>query len=320
MNVQIGKNLLIFAVVVFFSAILVGMGYVIYSVKVMEDTLISFEETLNTLDSRLEREEITLVSLQKDGYVEKPGLANAAKDVLPAVIFILGAEGGDDSSRYNEGGSVVPGEESNGIRGTGFFISSDGYIATAKHVVFNVSQNRVKVKDSTNRMYDAEVVQVSESGDIAILKADVKNHPSVEFGNFENIRIGDEVGFIGFNPGLNQPLLHGGNVSAIGLDENMAKLFTINAFVNRGNSGSPVFSIATGRVIGLVSARQHEQINRDPINLESIPPGISIGGVNPIEFSAKIYNEMLQLAKETTQVGIGFIYSSDEIRKLQPGR
>ena len=300
--------------------LILGGGYLFFALQTAENDIAHVKESLTALDQHAERLEITLQSLQKDGYVEKPSLVSMSEKVLPAVVFIMedGVAGG---VRYNEGEQVLSPTSGASVRGTGFFISSNGYIATAAHVLQGLSLDTIIVKDAQNVVHHAKIVSESAQTDISIVKIEGKNFTPVTFGHFSNVEVGEEIGFIGFNPGFNRPLLHAGNVSAIGVDENSAKVFTINSFVNRGNSGSPVFSRATGRVIGIVSARQHETINREPINLDSIHTGVVLsGGIDPVKFSAQIYNDMLQLAKETTQVGIGIIYSTDEIKLEKLGR
>jgi len=286
------------------------------SIGGVESTLKDLNNTLTSLDKRLENQENLTTSLQQEGYVEKPGLSFVSKSVFPSVVFILGSNSESASLDFNSGNKILTNINYADVRGTGFFVSSDGFIATAKHVISNLDPNSITIKENVNgNIHKAKVVKISELSDIAILKIIGTNYSPVTLGHFENIKIGDEIGFIGFNPGINIPLVNSGNVSATGQD-NLLKIFTINSFVNRGNSGSPVFSIATGRVIGLISSRKPEQTNRQPLDLEKFRSGMKIGNIDPLRLSAELYNDILKLTEETTQVGIGIVYSVDEIDEL----
>ncbi|TSC55465.1 MAG: HtrA2 peptidase [Parcubacteria group bacterium Greene0416_79] len=300
------KNQIVSILCIVFVAIGFYLGY-----SNLKETLSLVSNKVETLNQRLEKTEKTLITLQKSGSVEKPSLELFYTKILPAVVFIHGSS---VSASYNQAKKVVASELEDTVRGTGFFISKDGYIATAKHVIEGLDEKNIHIQSGQNNFYTAILFAKDDKTDLAILKVRGENFNAVELGFFDNMTIGEDVGLIGFNPGFTIPLVHRGNVSAKGID-NGVKVFTINSFVNKGNSGSPVFSLATGRVIGIVGAKKSEYLNRKPLNPDHYSSSMRTrAGIDPTKFTAEIYNETLKLVSEASQVGIGFIYSTDELK------
>jgi S1-C subfamily serine protease len=140
--------------------------------------------------------------------------------------------------------------------GTGFSIDNDGNILTAYHVIENAEEVSIVLKNGT-------IIPVLGSRnnpelDVSILfvKSSV---PPVEIGAGEDIRIGSRVAFIGFPLGDPIKIPNEGIISEkeIGYKyRNIPVLvYIISSFVNRGNSGGPVFSLETGKVIGIINQK-----------------------------------------------------------------
>jgi serine protease Do len=136
--------------------------------------------------------------------------------------------------------------------GSGFFISSDGYIVTNNHVVENAETIKVVLKDE--RELDATVVGRDEGTDLAVLKVKGAGFPFVDFENSAKPRVGDWVITVGNPFGLGGTAT-AGIISAYGRDigETFVDYIQIDAPINRGNSGGPTFDIY-GRVIGVNTA------------------------------------------------------------------
>ncbi len=135
-------------------------------------------------------------------------------------------------------------------QGTGFIISSDGYICTNYHVIAKFDSVTVKIND---KEYHANVVGADRLTDIALLKINspVKLTP-VHFGNSDEVKIGDFVVAIGNPFGLDKTYTFG-IVSATGrkqLDRLGNSHIQTDASINRGNSGGPLINIY-GEVIGV---------------------------------------------------------------------
>ena len=148
------------------------------------------------------------------------------------------------------------------VAGTGFIITSDGYIMTNYHVIEPAYENNYKItvlfKDGTS--YEASIAGFEEDGDIAVLKIDANDLSPVTVGNSDNIAVGDSVFAIGHPLGELDFSMTSGRVSAldrsITADRNTApiNMFQFDAAINSGNSGGPVFG-ESGDVIGIVTAK-----------------------------------------------------------------
>ncbi len=123
--------------------------------------------------------------------------------------------------------------------GTGFIISSDGYICTNHHVVAGADNLTVRVNE---KEYPAKIIGSDQLTDIALLKVNTgeKLHP-VHFGDSGNVKIGDFVVAIGNPFGLDKTYTFG-IVSATGrrhIDQLGNSHIQTDASINRGNSGGP---------------------------------------------------------------------------------
>jgi serine protease Do len=137
--------------------------------------------------------------------------------------------------------------------GSGFIISSDGFVVTNNHVIENADEIEIEMIDGT--LIQAEVFGRDEKTDIALLKVNSDTDlPFVEFGDAALARAGDWVLAIG-NP-LGQGFsVSAGIISAIGrsLNGSYDDFIQTDAAINRGNSGGPLFDMA-GQVIGVNTA------------------------------------------------------------------
>jgi serine protease Do len=134
--------------------------------------------------------------------------------------------------------------------GSGFIISSDGYILTNNHVVDKGKD--IKVALSDGRVLDAKLIGKSSEIDIALLKVEAADLPTVAFGDSEALEVGDWVIAIGNPFGLSQTVTAGivsakGRVIGAGPYDD---LIQTDAAINPGNSGGPLFNIK-GEVIGI---------------------------------------------------------------------
>lgn len=136
--------------------------------------------------------------------------------------------------------------------GSGFIVSSDGYILTNRHVVEGASRVMVRLVDQ--REFQAKVVGSDERTDIAVLKIAAKGLPVVRLGDPSKVEPGQWVLAIGSPFGF-QNSATAGIVSAIGRSlpsENYVPFIQTDVAVNPGNSGGPLFNLK-GEVIGINS-------------------------------------------------------------------
>jgi serine protease Do len=140
---------------------------------------------------------------------------------------------------------------SHGI-GSGFIVSSDGYVLTNAHVVADASEVTVKLTD--RREFAAKVIGVDKRSDVALIKIAATGLPFVHFGDPARVRPGQWAIAIGSPFGFENSVT-AGVVSATGRtlpDDNGAYVPFIqtDAAVNPGNSGGPLFNV-DGQVIGI---------------------------------------------------------------------
>jgi putative serine protease PepD len=143
--------------------------------------------------------------------------------------------------------------------GSGFVVSKDGLIVTNDHVVDGASQVQVKIGTS-DQAQDATVVGADPSRDLALLKVDAGNLPTLSLGDSSSVGVGDPTYAIGNPFGLDHTLTTG-IVSALQRSLQAPDGATISgaiqtdAALNPGNSGGPLLD-ASGQVIGVNSQIQ----------------------------------------------------------------
>ena len=208
-------------------------------------------------------------AVRKPAPIERPAsLADLVEKLSPAVVNI-NTTATVKSSRGFPQGREIPGDEffrrffgdmperefKQKSLGSGFIISSDGYIFTNNHVVEKADKIRVKLADG--KEYDAVIRGQDPITDIALIKIDpVSNSlPVVKFGNSDKLRVGDWALAIGNPFGLDQTVTAGiisakGRVIGSGPYDNFIQT---DASINPGNSGGPLFNL-DGEVIGINTA------------------------------------------------------------------
>ncbi len=144
--------------------------------------------------------------------------------------------------------------------GSGFIINPEGYMLTNAHVVRAADQ--LKVTLTTGEEYEGKVVGLDEVSDLAVVKIDAKNLPSVALGNSDDliigewaIAVGNPFGYLLDDP---NPTVTVGVVSAVNRDikrergqiQIYRKMIQTDAAINLGNSGGPLVN-ASGEVIGI---------------------------------------------------------------------
>ncbi|MGB8226358.1 MAG: DegQ family serine endoprotease [Sedimentisphaerales bacterium] len=141
-------------------------------------------------------------------------------------------------------------------QGSGFIITSDGFILTNNHVVEGA--NKITVKFSDDKELQAKVIGTDPATDIAVIKVDANNLPTVQFGDSDKLKVGEWVIAIGNPFGLSHTVT-AGIVSAKGRSNlNLANVeyqdfIQTDAAINLGNSGGPLLNI-DGKVVGINSA------------------------------------------------------------------
>ena len=150
----------------------------------------------------------------------------------------------------------VPEQQGQAIRrglGSGFIVKPDGVILTNAHVVAGASEVTVKLTDK--RELPAKVVGVDKTSDVAVLKIDAKDLPTVKIGDPSRIRVGQWVLAIGSPFGFENSATAGivsGESRSLPDEGGYVPFLQTDVAVNPGNSGGPLFD-AAGEVIGINS-------------------------------------------------------------------
>ncbi len=180
-----------------------------------------------------------------------PDFASIVKYEGDAVVNIVANE--SFTAAANEGPrpeELVP-YESSGV-GSGFIISSDGYILTNAHVIEDATVIRVMMRD--RREFIATLIGTDELTDIALLKVNASALPVVRLGQSDNVQVGGWVLAIGSPFGFDQTATQG-IISAVSRNlpsGSYVPFIQTDAAVNPGNSGGPLFN-TDGQVIGINS-------------------------------------------------------------------
>ena len=145
----------------------------------------------------------------------------------------------------------APRRDSNSL-GSGFIVSDDGYILTNNHVVQDADEIIVRLND--RRELEAVLIGADPSSDLAVLKVDADDLPTVELGDSDKLDVGEWVVAIGSPFGFDYSVT-AGIVSAKGRslpNENYVPFIQTDVAINPGNSGGPLFNL-DGEVVGINS-------------------------------------------------------------------
>jgi len=186
--------------------------------------------------------------------------------------------------------------------GSGFIISTDGYIFTNNHVVEKADKILVKISDG--KEYEAKVIGTDANTDIALIKIKPDSSlPVAEIGDSERVRVGEWVIAIGNPFGLDATVTAGivsakGRVIGAGPYDNFIQT---DASINPGNSGGPLYNME-GKVIG--------------INTAIVAQGQGIGFAIPINMAKSILADLKTKGKVTRGwLGISVQDISEDIAK-----
>lgn len=165
--------------------------------------------------------------------------------------------------------------------GSGFVITSDGYILTNYHVIEDATSVSVQFKNGDK--YPATIVGGEEDNDVAVLKIDATGLTPVVMGNSDDLVVGEEVVAIGNPLGEMTFSETRGIVSALDKPLTMSDGTVLNVLqtdcaINSGNSGGPLFNMY-GQVIGITNAKYSRSSNSNEASIEGICFAIPIDDV-----------------------------------------
>jgi serine protease Do len=191
-------------------------------------------------------------------------------------------------------------------RGSGFFITADGYLVTNNHVVENAEKVTVKTLDESE--YRGEVVGTDPDSDLALIKVDKKNLPFVALGDSNSCRPGEWVLAIG-NPLSFEHTVTAGIISAKGRQllggPTYQNFIQTDAAINPGNSGGPLVNMQ-GEVIGI-----------NAMISTTTGGSIGIGFAIPSDLAKKVITQLREKGRVVRgYLGVQGVYPvDDQVRK-----
>lgn len=174
------------------------------------------------------------------------GNSSGRTEQMPELFrYFFGDELPDDF-QYNQP------QPSQGL-GSGFVISSDGYILTNNHVVDDADEVRVRMTNGDE--YDAEIIGTDPATDVALLKIEAQGLPEVSFGDSDDVKVGEWVLAIGSPFNFEYSVTKGiisAKGRALGGNDRYVPFLQTDVPINPGNSGGPLFNMK-GEVVGINS-------------------------------------------------------------------
>ena len=262
-------------------------------------------ETMSSQDVGSSTDEQDAQSEEADGYtLEKSQLPTSlssndtGKSLTPKEVYAMNVNacvGIATQITTNVWGQVASASAS----GSGFILTSDGYVVTNNHVVEDATSVTVKLYNGDE--YDATIVGTDEMNDVALLKIDATGLQAVTVGDSDQIEVGEEVIAIGNPLGELTFTMTAGVVSAldreINTDGKPINMLQTDVAINSGNSGGPLFDM-DGNVIGITSAKYSGETSS----------GASIEGISfaiPINDALRIVYDLQQYGHVTGRAYLG---------------
>lgn len=228
-----------------------------------------------------------------------PGVVNIEAKVNPRAATSARSQMPDDEEipeffrRFFGPGVPMPGTPDPGSRGarsvgSGFIISSDGYVLTNHHVISGADEVKVKLAD--RREFNAKVVGSDEQYDVALLKIDATGLPTVRLGDSKTLKPGQWAVAIGSPFGLDHSVT-AGIVSATGrsnpyADQRYVPFIQTDVAINQGNSGGPLLN-TRGEVVGINSQIFSASGGYMGISF-AIPIDLAMGAVEQIKKTGRV--------------------------------
>ncbi len=258
---------------------------------------------------------ITLSLATASVYAELPDFTQLVEKNGPAVVNVKATHNGDSATTQDNDidpqdvpeifrrffGPGGPGSQGghprmDGTRislGSGFIISSDGYILTNNHVVEGADQVTVRLSD--RRELDAKVIGTDTQSDIALLKVNATGLPTVTLGDSSKLKPGQWVVAIGSPFNFDHSVTHG-IISYVGRStpdgsEQYVPFIQTDVPINRGNSGGPLFNL-DGQVIGINSQIYSNTGSSVGISF-AIPINVAMNTVDQLKTSGHVSRGML---------------------------
>jgi serine protease Do len=269
------------------------------------------------------------------------GFSEIVKKTTPAVVNIA-VTGGREGSRRRGGmppnpfGTPPPGDEPGGEEGptpppiphgppmphgrpdqsagSGVILDSNGYIVTNNHVVEGASQITVTLSD--RREFTAKIVGTDPKTDLAVIKIDAKDLPSLKWAEYEKLQVGDLVLAVGSPFGLSSTVTLG-IISALGRGNvgiaDYEDFIQTDAAINPGNSGGALVNM-NGELIGINTAIFSRTGGSEGIGF-AIPSSIALDIVDSLQKTGKVVRGWMGVAIQEITPALAKSFKLPEQRK-----
>jgi len=288
------------------------------------------ENAANTVAKKAKAENVSIIKPE-----ETNGGALSTEEAVDKVLpSVVGIESSFTMTTQNNGGnffnfggfggfdfgqSQEPQTQTATATGTGVVITEDGYIVTNAHVIYD-SEYGAGLADSISVLlngednYDAEVIGYDTDCDLAVLKIKAKGLTAAEFGDSDELKLGESVIAIGNPLGFElMDTVTSGIVSGINrqisINDKSMTLLQTDAAINSGNSGGPLIN-RYGQVIGINSSKMSASYSETSIE--------GIGFAIPSNEAAKIVDDIMEYGYVTgkPQLGISCQDVTETISKM----
>jgi serine protease Do len=269
------------------------------------------------------------------------GFAEIVKKTTPAVVNIA-VTGGKEGSRRRGGipqvppfGTPPPGDEPGGgesptppsphgppvphgrpdqSAGSGVILDGNGYIVTNNHVVEGATQITVTLGD--RREFAAKVVGTDPKTDLAVIKIEAKDLPSLKWAEYENLQVGDLVLAVGSPFGLSSTVTLG-IISALGRGNvgiaDYEDFIQTDAAINPGTSGGALVNM-NGELIGINTAIFSRTGGSEGIGF-AIPSSIALDIVDSLQKTGKVVRGWMGVAIQEITPALAKSFKLPEQRK-----
>lgn len=269
---------------------------------------------------------IAFLTVVSSVQAQLPEFADLVEKVSPAVVKINASSKGKAVSQPDLQGQLPDIfrellEQRNRSRaerpmraaGSGFVVSEEGYILTNHHVIDGA--DNIEVLFSDRQEYRARVIGLDRRSDLALLKIDAKDLPTVEFADADELRVGEWVLAIGSPFGLDYSV-SAGIVSAIGRSiptekgENYVPFIQTDVAINPGNSGGPLFNL-DGEVVGINS--QIYSRSGGSIGLSfAIPTSVALTVIEQLKDNGRVERGWLGVSIQEVSKGLAESFKLDK--------
>jgi serine protease Do len=251
-----------------------------------------------------------LASASVSAFADLPDFTQLVEKNAPAVVNVQATNNGENSQgevdeqevpeifrRFfgpgGPGGAHPRGDGTRVSLGSGFVISHDGYILTNNHVVDGADSVTVRLSD--RREFDAKVIGTDAESDVALLKVNANDLPTVAVGDSSKLKPGQWVVAIGSPFNFDHSVTHG-VVSYVGrgfggADQQYVPFIQTDVPINRGNSGGPLFNL-DGQVVGINSQIYSNTGSSVGISF-AIPINIAMNTVDQLKATGHVARGMI---------------------------